>query len=189
MRDTYGRDFSYLRLSVTDVCNFSCSYCLPDGFRKKPGPSFMALDEIRRLATAFAALGMWRTPVVYPQARSGAKNGSKGTPAQGQAEARGPSHTTMDSGSLCLMSENKRSARKTIEELTRYLDGVTKKHGSSVELVVKAETEGGKVRRRTGRLLGVRDGTIGLRSDARSKDMWLSLDRVHDIWKKGAERE
>jgi len=60
MRDTYGRDFSYLRLSVTDVCNFSCSYCLPDGFRKKPGPSFMALDEIRRLATAFAALGMWK---------------------------------------------------------------------------------------------------------------------------------
>ncbi len=60
MRDAYGRDFSYLRLSVTDVCNFSCSYCLPDGFVKKPGPGFLSLDEIRRLATAFAALGMWK---------------------------------------------------------------------------------------------------------------------------------
>jgi len=60
MRDAYGRSFAYLRLSVTDVCNFSCSYCLPDGFVKKPGPGFLNIDEIRRLATAFAALGMWK---------------------------------------------------------------------------------------------------------------------------------
>ncbi|VAW02219.1 Cyclic pyranopterin phosphate synthase (MoaA) [hydrothermal vent metagenome] len=60
MRDAYGRSFAYLRLSVTDVCNFSCQYCLPDGFRKKPGPGFLSLNEIRRLASAFAALGLWK---------------------------------------------------------------------------------------------------------------------------------
>jgi cyclic pyranopterin phosphate synthase len=60
MQDAFGRSFAYLRLSVTDVCNFSCQYCLPDGYRKKVGPGFLELDEIRRLATAFAALGLWK---------------------------------------------------------------------------------------------------------------------------------
>src|SRR5690606_9181261 len=32
LADNFGRRFPYLRLSVTDVCNFSCSYCLPDGY-------------------------------------------------------------------------------------------------------------------------------------------------------------
>lgn len=60
MQDGFGRSFAYLRLSVTDVCNFSCTYCLPDGFQKKPGPGFLSIDEIRRLATAFAGLGLWK---------------------------------------------------------------------------------------------------------------------------------
>ncbi len=60
MQDAFGRSFAYLRLSVTDICNFSCSYCLPDGFTKKPGPGFLSLDEIRRLTSAFAALGLWK---------------------------------------------------------------------------------------------------------------------------------
>lgn len=32
--DNFGRRFPYLRLSVTDVCNFRCSYCLQDGHKK-----------------------------------------------------------------------------------------------------------------------------------------------------------
>ncbi|CAI2540248.1 Molybdenum cofactor biosynthesis protein A [Serratia liquefaciens] len=31
--DPWERKFYYLRLSITDVCNFRCSYCLPDGYR------------------------------------------------------------------------------------------------------------------------------------------------------------
>jgi GTP 3',8-cyclase len=60
LQDAYGRSFEYLRLSITEVCNFSCQYCLPDGYRKKTGPSFLRLDEITRLARAFAALGTWK---------------------------------------------------------------------------------------------------------------------------------
>lgn len=58
MSDSYGRQFSYLRLSITDVCNFSCVYCLPDGYKKplrRVEP--LNLDEILRLARAFAELG------------------------------------------------------------------------------------------------------------------------------------
>lgn len=59
--DHFGRRFPYLRLSVTDICNFSCSYCLPDGYKKVKGDTpFMRADEIIRLVQAFAALGTWK---------------------------------------------------------------------------------------------------------------------------------
>ena len=57
--DRFGRRFTYLRLSVIEACNFSCSYCLPNGWkatRVRPGP--LQLDEIARLLRAFATLGM-----------------------------------------------------------------------------------------------------------------------------------
>lgn len=58
--DRFGRVFPYLRLSVTDVCNFRCSYCLPDGHEKSYGAPFLRVDEIRRLVEAFADMGMWK---------------------------------------------------------------------------------------------------------------------------------
>ena len=60
LEDPFGRQFPYLRLSVTDVCNFSCSYCLPDGYKKSGPEFFMSIDEIRRLVTAFADMGTWK---------------------------------------------------------------------------------------------------------------------------------
>lgn len=57
LSDSYGRKFFYLRLSITDVCNFKCQYCLPDGYHKEGNPCFLSLDEIRRTVNAFAAVG------------------------------------------------------------------------------------------------------------------------------------
>jgi len=57
--DNFGRRFPYLRLSITDVCNFRCSYCLPDGYKKTGCESYLSRDEIVRLVTAFARLGVW----------------------------------------------------------------------------------------------------------------------------------
>jgi len=59
LTDGFGRRFSYLRLSVTDVCNFRCEYCLPNGYQGNPR-GFLGLEEIRRLVTAFAELGTWK---------------------------------------------------------------------------------------------------------------------------------
>jgi GTP 3',8-cyclase len=57
--DRFHRKFYYLRLSVTDVCNFKCTYCLPDGYKptEKKKPSFLTLDEIERVTRAFAECG------------------------------------------------------------------------------------------------------------------------------------
>ncbi|HEX6858639.1 MAG TPA: GTP 3',8-cyclase MoaA [Caulobacteraceae bacterium] len=56
--DGFGRRFHYLRVSVTEVCNFRCTYCLPDGFRKSGPLSFMTPAEVGRLTAAFADLGV-----------------------------------------------------------------------------------------------------------------------------------
>ena len=59
LQDTFGRKFPYIRLSITDVCNFKCTYCLPNGYKKTPGDtrSFMSAEEISRLTKALSQLG------------------------------------------------------------------------------------------------------------------------------------
>ncbi|MFP1742436.1 GTP 3',8-cyclase MoaA [Lonsdalea quercina] len=59
LTDAFARKFYYLRLSITDVCNFRCTYCLPDGYRPQGATPrrFLSLDEIRRVSRAFAAMG------------------------------------------------------------------------------------------------------------------------------------
>lgn len=56
--DGFGRRFHYLRLSVTEVCNFRCTYCLPDGFKKSAPLTFLSPLECERVVRAFAGLGV-----------------------------------------------------------------------------------------------------------------------------------
>ena len=58
LQDTQGRTYPYLRLSITDLCNFRCNYCLPEGCLDHHHHEALTVDEIRRLITAFAALGV-----------------------------------------------------------------------------------------------------------------------------------
>lgn len=57
LQDSFGRRFRYLRLSVTDVCNFRCNYCLPDGYQCSSDEQPLSVDEIRHLVAAFARSG------------------------------------------------------------------------------------------------------------------------------------
>ncbi len=57
LQDRQGREFPYLRLSVTDLCNFKCQYCLPDGCVDSQHKSALTLPELRRLVTAFTWQG------------------------------------------------------------------------------------------------------------------------------------
>ena len=60
LKDNFGRTFPYIRLSITDVCNFKCGYCLPNGYQvdKSDNRKFLHLEEIRRLARVFSKLGV-----------------------------------------------------------------------------------------------------------------------------------
>ena len=60
LKDSFGRKFPYIRLSITDVCNFKCDYCLPDGYKvnKNDNRSFITVNEIKRLAKALSQLGV-----------------------------------------------------------------------------------------------------------------------------------
>jgi len=60
LQDNFGRKFPYIRMSITDVCNFKCGYCLPNGYQvdKSDNRKFLHLDEIRRLAIVFSKLGV-----------------------------------------------------------------------------------------------------------------------------------
>ena len=58
LTDSFGRRFRYLRLSITEVCNFRCVYCLPNGYVRDPEARFLSVAEVRRLVAGFAALGV-----------------------------------------------------------------------------------------------------------------------------------
>ena len=60
LKDSFGRTFPYIRLSITDVCNFKCGYCLPNGYQvdKSDNRKFLQLEEIKRLAKVFSKLGV-----------------------------------------------------------------------------------------------------------------------------------
>ena len=60
LTDPHGRSFSYLRLSITDVCNYHCQYCLPDGYQKTDAQSFLTADEIGNLVSGMSELGLWK---------------------------------------------------------------------------------------------------------------------------------
>ncbi len=57
MRDTFDRTIDYLRLSVTEACNFRCLYCAPDGQPALTAPA-LSLGEIERLVSACVSLGI-----------------------------------------------------------------------------------------------------------------------------------
>ena len=59
LTDSFGRTFPYIRLSITDVCNFKCGYCLPNGyFKQENKPGFLTLDEISNVVSALSELGV-----------------------------------------------------------------------------------------------------------------------------------
>lgn len=63
LRDTRGRPLRDLRISVTDRCNFRCSYCMPKevfdkDYRYLPQSDLLTFEEITRLARVFVAHGV-----------------------------------------------------------------------------------------------------------------------------------
>lgn len=59
MRDTFEREITYLRISLTDLCNLRCTYCMPpEGVKKREHREILSLEEIEEIAREAAALGV-----------------------------------------------------------------------------------------------------------------------------------
>jgi cyclic pyranopterin phosphate synthase len=58
MIDPFGRAISYLRVSVTDRCDFRCVYCMAENMTFLPKADLLSLEELDRLCSAFVAKGV-----------------------------------------------------------------------------------------------------------------------------------
>ena len=59
MKDRYGREISYLRISLTDLCNLRCLYCMPaEGVSKLQHRDILSIEEIEEIAAAAVSLGI-----------------------------------------------------------------------------------------------------------------------------------
>jgi cyclic pyranopterin phosphate synthase len=56
--DPFGRGISYLRVSVTDRCDFRCVYCMAEDMNFLPKKDILSLEELDRVASAFIARGV-----------------------------------------------------------------------------------------------------------------------------------
>ncbi|MCK5905210.1 MAG: radical SAM protein, partial [Gammaproteobacteria bacterium] len=56
--DRFGRQVTYVRLSVTDRCDLRCVYCMSDDMQFMPREQLLTLEEISRIGKAFVDLGV-----------------------------------------------------------------------------------------------------------------------------------
>ncbi len=56
--DRFGRQITYLRLSVTDRCDFRCVYCMAEDMTFLPKAQILSLEELYQVSAAFVALGV-----------------------------------------------------------------------------------------------------------------------------------
>src|SRR5256886_10185068 len=58
MIDPFGRTITYLRVSVTDRCDFRCVYCMAEEMEFLPKKELLSLEELDRVCSAFIRLGV-----------------------------------------------------------------------------------------------------------------------------------
>ena len=74
MLDSFGREIDYLRISITDRCNFRCVYCMPEeGIVKKEHSDILSFEDILRIVKALSKYGIKKVRVTggEPMVRKG----------------------------------------------------------------------------------------------------------------------
>ena len=56
--DQFNRKINYLRVSVTDRCDFRCTYCMSEEMQFLPKKDLLSLEELERLSSVFIELGV-----------------------------------------------------------------------------------------------------------------------------------
>ena len=63
MKDRYGRNIEYMRVSITDRCDLRCRYCMPEGCEKVSMSQILTYEEIVRICRVAAGLGISRIKI------------------------------------------------------------------------------------------------------------------------------
>ena len=58
MKDSYGRNIDYMRISVTESCNLHCNYCMPRNIKMTPSTDILTFEEILNIVKAAVAIGI-----------------------------------------------------------------------------------------------------------------------------------
>ena len=126
-RDRFGRPLHDLRISVTDRCNFRCTYCMPKelfgaNYRFMPRSELLSFEEITRLAEIFAAHGVRKIRLTggEPLLRQGLEDLIRMLSAVAGIEDL----TLTTNGSLLTLDRARRLRAAGLERLTVSLDAI-----------------------------------------------------------------
>ena len=74
LQDRFGRRVTYVRISITDRCDFRCLYCMSEDMEFLPRPQILTLEEIYQVSQAFVELGVSKIRITggEPLVRKGA---------------------------------------------------------------------------------------------------------------------
>ena len=100
MKDQYGRDIDYLRVSITDRCNLRCRYCMPDGIEWLPMEEILSLEEVTEACRQAAALGIRKIKVTggEPLVRRGCTGSHRYAERPARYRAGHPDHQRNPAG-------------------------------------------------------------------------------------------
>ena len=90
MIDPFGRAITYLRVSVTDRCDFRCTYCMAEDMTFLPKRDLLTLEELDRLASAFVAKGVRRLRLTGGRWAGSPRPSSAGWPRRTARPPPGP---------------------------------------------------------------------------------------------------
>jgi cyclic pyranopterin phosphate synthase len=137
LEDKFGRRFHYLRLSITDVCNFKCNYCLPDGYACDTERNFLELPEIKTLVNGFASLGTSKIRIT-----GGEPSLRKDLPKiiEACAAAPGIQHVAMTSNGYKLESDIDKWAAAGLNSLNISIDSLDPRMFAAITGHDKLET-------------------------------------------------
>ena len=71
--DQFNRKINYIRVSVTDRCDFRCVYCISEKMTFMPRNDLLSLEEIARVIKIFNGSGAW-CGLLYQENREGSVN-------------------------------------------------------------------------------------------------------------------
>jgi cyclic pyranopterin phosphate synthase len=159
MIDPFGRSITYLRISVTDRCDFRCVYCMTEDMAFLPKAEVLTLEELDRAASAFVRLGVRKLrltggePLVRRNVMSLVRslgrhlktgdldeltlttNGSQLSRFAGELKEAGVKRLNV---SLDTLDKDKFTAITRWGKLDQVLDGIAAAHEAGIEIKINA---------------------------------------------------